>query len=316
MWVITTYFNPMGYKTRYDNFVIFYSHIKKQAKGQLLVVELADSKENLVLHKLVPENNLIQLVHQGPQLWQKEALLNIAVSHLPSSCYSVCWIDADVVFLDDTWLDKVEIELSKQTVDIVQPFTYILNVPKNAQTFEDVMSYPTGHDNGLKSYGYIAGWLSTQKASDGHPGFVWAAKRSVLDRVKLYTDSILGGADWILARATAHCGVVKPLDIFSQNHRISLQYWAWKLASSIQGYGFVYNVGYHLYHGKIDNRNYEKRLKLLVNLDYNPYEDIAINNQGLIILTSKGLELEQHLVEYFKSRNEDDSNTSESTGSS
>src|SRR5262249_54071588 len=90
------YFNPMRYRRRLCNFRLFRKHLNIP----LVVVELAFGEE-FDLHKEDAEL-LIQL-RGGAVLWQKERLLNIALSALPSSCRKVASLDCDIMFGGADW---------------------------------------------------------------------------------------------------------------------------------------------------------------------------------------------------------------------
>ena len=42
----------------------------------------------------------------GSLLWQKEALLNLALKHIPGHIQYIAWIDCDVLFEDDHWITE------------------------------------------------------------------------------------------------------------------------------------------------------------------------------------------------------------------
>src|SRR5437016_4683011 len=96
LWGITSYFNPMRYRRRLSNFRLFRKHLNIP----LVVVELTYG-EVFELHEKDAEV-LIQL-RGGAVLWQKERLLNVALSALPSSCDKVAWLDCDIIFDDIGW---------------------------------------------------------------------------------------------------------------------------------------------------------------------------------------------------------------------
>ena len=66
-------------------------------------------------------------VSGGDLMWQKERLLNTAVSELPSECDQVAWLDCDVVFSDVGWLSLMLAEL--QHAVVVQLFSQVVHLP-------------------------------------------------------------------------------------------------------------------------------------------------------------------------------------------
>ena len=96
LWAITSYFNPAGYRNRLENFRKF----RRRLAVPLLAVEfrygerfeLEDGDADLLLR--LPGRDV---------LWQKERLLNVAMTHLPAECTAVASLDCDVVFERDDW---------------------------------------------------------------------------------------------------------------------------------------------------------------------------------------------------------------------
>jgi hypothetical protein len=71
--------------------------------------------------------------------------------------------------------------------------------------------------------------------------------------------------------------------------------------------GYVPGVIRHYYHGSKKNRNYTNRWKMLVNYEYNPYLHITKDENDVIIPTAEcPLGLLDEIMEYFKSRNDDE----------
>ena len=105
--IVCCYFNPIGYKSRYNNFIEFYSALKKQVKD-VHVVEI-DSPLRL------PEEVGSRLVSCSSVLWHKENLLNVGISDLLDEGYeNIAWLDADIFFHDSLWF--------KDTIDCLNNY--------------------------------------------------------------------------------------------------------------------------------------------------------------------------------------------------
>ena len=99
LWAITSYFNPLSYRRRRDNYRIF----RDRLGVPLLTVELAYGPQ----FELGESDADILIQRRGGDvLWQKERLLNIALDALPGSCTKVAWIDCDVVFGEQDWPER------------------------------------------------------------------------------------------------------------------------------------------------------------------------------------------------------------------
>ena len=99
--VITTYYNPVRYKTRSVNFELFRQHMKDSGV-QLLTVECTFGEET---PELSVSDDVIHLKSDS-LLWQKERLLNIAAAALPQEVDAVAWIDGDVIFDNENWVQE------------------------------------------------------------------------------------------------------------------------------------------------------------------------------------------------------------------
>ncbi len=102
---ITSYYNPLGWKSRLRN----YQQFRAKLHCPLITVELNSNEIDDAIHLQSPD-----------LLWQKERLLNVALDHLPPNCEIVCWIDADIVWEND-FCKQVETALTKY--DLVQMFS-------------------------------------------------------------------------------------------------------------------------------------------------------------------------------------------------
>src|SRR5579883_2017119 len=88
LWVVTTYYNPCDYQTRRNNYEIF-AHTIRRSGLPLLTIECAFGDQPFNL----PERTDVIKVRSHSIIWQKERLLNLGVSWLPSSCRYVAWLD-------------------------------------------------------------------------------------------------------------------------------------------------------------------------------------------------------------------------------
>jgi hypothetical protein len=98
MWAITSYFNPLGYRTRLANYRTFRQHLGlplltvEQGRGGRFDLDERDA-------------TVLLQVPSGDVMWQKERLLNLALGALPPECETVVWLDSDILFDGDDWPD-------------------------------------------------------------------------------------------------------------------------------------------------------------------------------------------------------------------
>lgn len=123
LWVITCYFNPNNYRSKLANYRIFADRILKSGIN-LLTVECAFGDTPFVLG---PFPNVLQIRSQHI-MWQKERLLNIALSHLPKEVEKVAWLDCDILFSNADW--AVQASKLLDSVPVVQLFENAVRLPK------------------------------------------------------------------------------------------------------------------------------------------------------------------------------------------
>ena len=139
--IIACYYNPEGYQTKLANYKIFAEKI--EASGlYLTTVECAFNDADFVLD---PSAKTLQLRSECV-LWQKERLLNIAISTLPEKITKVAWLDCDVLFSNPDW--AVQTSKLLDTLPIVQPFEKLFRLPKGQFSYN-------GQGEVWDSFGYI-----------------------------------------------------------------------------------------------------------------------------------------------------------------
>ena len=100
-WGITVFFNPAGYKNKYENYRIFRDSLKRQGL-KLLAVELSFGDRFEL--KSTDADLLIQIKGDSRNImWQKERMLNIGLDKLPKDCDKIAWLDCDVIFKNNNF---------------------------------------------------------------------------------------------------------------------------------------------------------------------------------------------------------------------
>ena len=74
----------------------------------------------------------------------------------------------------------------------------------------------------------------------------------------------------------------------------------------VQGHvGYVEGNIYHLWHGSVENRQYDGRFSELARFAFDPYSDISLDDNGLWRWSSDKSDMHQYLLNYFGARRED-----------
>jgi hypothetical protein len=305
-WGITTFFNPRRYRRRKLLYDIFRETTKRQGL-QLLTVELAFGRAPFELRAGDSEILLRLRADNDGIMWQKERLLNVGLSHLPTECDSVVWLDCDIVFDNPHWVAETAKLLQRYAV--VQPFSISVRLlPGQTTTNIQAANDPCYDRRPSSAYNYtyaqvhpLADYMST-----GHTGFAWAAHRSVFDDIGFYDKMIVGGGDVVLAcgfygRLTHRFMHLLPTDLINDQ-----QEWIKAISARVCGsVTFTRGGLFHLWHGTPRSRRILSRFHLLTKHSFNPREDIKQTDQGYFVWARGKPKLHKAVARHFWLRNED-----------
>ena len=155
LWAITTYFNPCGYRSRYENYQTFRKHLKVP----LLTVELAYGDAFELAD--TDATKLIQL-RSDQVMWQKERLVNLALPALPPDCKKVAWLDCDIIFERDDWA-HVSSEALEDSV-LVQLFSRVGYLNSEVD-----YSHPLADQCFVERESFASGYAAGNIGLDGQP---------------------------------------------------------------------------------------------------------------------------------------------------
>lgn len=305
MWAITAYYNPARFKRRLANYRFYRANLGVP----LVTVELSFDGHFELTKK---DADILIQISGGAVLWQKERLLNLAIKSVPQNVRSIAWIDCDVVFERPDWGKEAKRQLNE--VNIVQLFSDLIDLDKDNYT-SDVKhqkKHPTGH--GIVS-AINSGEVTLDAATASWEnmrlflcGIAWATRREILEDHGLYDAMIVGGGDTAMVHAI-YGQFEKEIQVHHLNKVRQEHYLKWArpyhraIASRI---GNVPGTAYHLWHGKIINRYYRDRHRLLAGFDFDPEIDLRIGANGAWQWARSRPDLEAFLVNYFRNRAEDE----------
>jgi len=306
IWGITTFFNPCGYKTNLANYHLFRDGIRRQGMP-LITVELAFGDSPFAL---TPNDADILVQRRGGDvMWQKERLLNIALEYLPANCDKVVWLDSDILFEKENWVEETAKQLEQYMV--IQPFSHLVRLPKG-KTRCDWKKCRKGtkegelfHSFGLGIAKYGIG-VTSSYSLHGVPGGAWGLRKSLLQKHGFYDADIAGSGDMAIAHAfcgSTNCDYFKNLSPLNMAHYCS---WAQEVYKDAKlSLNYIEGVVSHLWHGSIKDRSYEERHSITLKTDFNPNIDIEIDSNGVWKWASDKPELHKACARYFASRKED-----------
>lgn len=302
VWVITSYFNPCGYRTKRENFDAFMEGMNAVG-ANVLVVELAFGDEPF---ELPPGDQVLQLRGKG-LMWQKERLLNIAAAALPEECRKIAWLDNDVLFDDPRWLQRTSEALDKYAV--IQPFSMCIRLDRGesgycgkGQTYESFAQFF------VRAPGVA---VRADFALHGHTGFAWAARRELFEHCGLYDACLTGSGDHLMAHGFAGGLIYTPclprlLHGKTAFHKHFIN-WAVKARDFVKGrVGVVPGLLLHLWHGDVADRRYNELNRQFRNFDFDPGKHLRLDASELLEWSDEApQEMRDWSRELFELRRED-----------
>lgn len=306
LYLIIPYFefnNSEFSKINLDRFIENYSHFKNLkiiiSEG-IYNAELPDYSGKVYKHFKFKLKDAI---------WVKENLINVAIDKLPEAEF-IAWSDRDIYFLNPFWVEET---LKKLKVsDIVQPWSQVI------YTDIDYEIQPIKKDdNSFRFVGKstVRKFFEKDSSVGASTGQIWAITRLFYNKIKKINDiEIVGGADSIIANYCILNYPYYPGVLERKSTRYTLQNW-FRYKELFKGCSFDYVKGclIHYWHGHLENRLYSERHVILKELNYNPYRDIAYDENNIIYLTNEGQRMKEPILKYFRYRAKDEKIIEEQT---
>ncbi|WP_435006071.1 hypothetical protein P12x_003740 [Tundrisphaera lichenicola] len=312
--VVAVVSNPVRYRTRYDLFRAFESHVQG-AGARLTVVEMAFA--NRPFEVTEPGNPHHIQVRSAHEYWAKENLINLGIARLPRDARYIAWVDADLTFARHDWVQETLQQLQHHA--IVQMFAEAHDLGPEGMIINSFRSFAFSHVHGItRKRGGQAGYgggapplpVNPRIAYWHHPGFAWAARREALDVLGgLFDVAVVGEADYIMAKSLVGEGLDVLYPGVSPGYRKAVMDWQAQALKLRGDLGYVPGAVLHHWHGKKANRKYWDRCKILTDTQFDPAVDLKRDWQGLHQLVDHGharsIVLREAIRSYFRSRNED-----------
>jgi hypothetical protein len=245
-------------------------------------------------------------------LWQKERLLNLACQWIPRRCEEIAWLDSDIIFDCAEWA-----ELASQALEefpLLHLFHERHDLPSDAG-LDQLRSWDLPPTSRSVVWKIAAGEATSEDLFlAGAPlerrstaGLAWASRRDVIEKHGLYDACILGTGDRVMLCAGlgefAHGRRAALMSARREAHYLA---WARPYFATVQGrVGAIPGRLFHLWHGDLGDRRYHERHQDLAAFDFDPFTDIALDENGCWRWNSDKSELHAYVRRYFASRNED-----------
>ncbi len=308
LYVVTCVSNPKRNKSRYELYKRFEKHVL-DAGAKLYTIEAAFGERP---HAVTEAGNPCHIqLRTEDEIWNKENLLNILISRLPSDFRYCATIDADVRFARPDW--------AAETVHLLQHY-HVLQLFDTAQ---DLTPDFSPHQT-LRGFVYCMmqgmklGEQGTHAIKNGyyakngglgyffHPGFCWAYTRESLNHFGgLLDTAILGAGDQHMAHGLYGLAERTIPDGVSDGYRNSVLRWQERAKYIHQDVGYMPGLILHDWHGKKRDRRYHDRWKIIVENKADPDHDLTRDWQGLWQIRPERIKLRDDIRAYFAGRNED-----------
>lgn len=304
MWAIASYYNPARSERRLANYRVF----RKYLEIPLVTVELAfDGHFEL----MKDDADILIQISGGAVLWQKERLLNVAISSVPAGTNSIAWLDCDVVFDRSDW--AVEAQALLESYNAVQLYSSLVDLaPEVDSSGGDYSGIPES-GRGIASFVSDGGLVPSEvglllhkgRAAGGHcMGLAWAARRGILEAHGLYDAMIMGSGDRLLV-GTMYGQFQEVVEVFELNALRREHYLRWA-----RGYheavadriGYVCGRAYHLWHGNSMHRKTLDRHRWLARFEFDPTSDLTIGSNGAWQWARSKPALAEFLANYLNDR--------------
>ena len=291
--IVTCHFNPCGYTRPIENLAKVKAHM--EALGvPLVVAECSFVPYDGFKASPAVDNKFIS----ASVLWQKEALLNAAVTSLPANITKVIVMDADVLIPSAEWVQQVEDALENHNV--VQPWSRCSFLDESDEEVSVMASM---------AYAASIGDPRRNDFSVYHPGFIWAFKRTFFTSGPgLFELCPVGIGDVLLANAMVS-NIPNRIDAANPMLARDMRAWEQHLSAWNEGkpLGCAEADIKTLWHGTNENRKYSSRVQILA--DYDPYTDVYIAENGLVewmdLAREKKGDMIRAVAGYFSARLED-----------
>ena len=287
-YVITVVFNPARSRTR----IKLYSNFKKQMEkfgARLITVECVYENSPFTLTQPNYEPYNIQ-VKTNSAFFQKENLINLAVSKLPHDAKYIAWIDYEVEFTNHNWLN-----------DSIKA----LNMFKIAQLFDEISLFNVNGEEIGREKGF-ASLLGNKKNLDKKvfeattitAGYGWAIRKEAFKELGGLIDYTLINTG---EKTIAYClaGKIDEYvpDVFCNHFKDSLKSWQKKSEQIFpQGIGFIPGMIRVVSNTFRRDKKYLDRWDILANNNFDQKIDLVKDNNGLYVL----VESKQKLIEELK----------------
>jgi hypothetical protein len=299
--IIMYYWNHYKRKSLLNNFYICHNNLSKY-NAVIIPIEISTNGSFDLPFPGTIKFQTDQL------LWQKERVINYVCQKLTDDIKYVSFIDGDILFSEEDWIEQTKQKLDNKENLFIQPFSSVHYLPRNHTKYNGFYTFK--HDSISRQVvvsGGKEGYKKTLFSEDfvyGNPGIAWITKKETLLNNPLYDKCIVGGGDTI--------NIIKWLDLEETKSIPFIKYKKFKnnfiddlltLPKNNIDIDYIDQPVFHLNHGNKINRQYASRFDLLDNNNFSLQKDLAIE-QGIYRYVGNS-NLLKDINKFFNDRNED-----------
>jgi hypothetical protein len=294
--VVMCFFNPVGYKRTVENLLTVIKEFKEYNIPFYIIELLYPHQKPLLQNSIVVKSQSV--------IFSKENLWNIAESRIPDKYSKIIFLDSDILFSREDWLDRSS-ELLEHN-DVIQSMEWAHKdiLYPNDEVFLNPIVHKYSYAKAIKDQVLP----SSQKY---HPGFCVGIRRDFFHKIGgFFEHGLVGGGDvlfWFCLteeKFRSHhykehlFGVQLPSN--AKQLYIDYQKNLDRYYNSSNRVSYVEDcIALHLYHGSTPNRFYSTRDKYyLSDCEY------FYNEDG--VLEIKSNISKNGLIQYWIDRKEDD----------
>jgi glycosyltransferase involved in cell wall biosynthesis len=259
--ICTFYYNPENDLVRKENFLKFLDQFEGYEEKLLIGMVDYDDYELPILEKFEKCIFTIKGDKNNP-IWYKEILLNKMVDSIDVDY--VIWMDCDLIYESLDWLENIDSIVRGK--DFVQLYDKIDYLDENGLVLESYKSILSSD----RVYGVYDERTIDHLMGEGYkPGGSWVGKTSILKNNKLYERMYVGGGDSIFLYGLLGIKGAVLENVKRGSRKIYRECIDWINGFGKYTYGYLTCTIKHLYHGDLNDRNYDGRYKRLSSIEKN-----------------------------------------------
>jgi len=306
LYAVIPYYNFFNNKKRIEGLNIFLNKYKDIKNLKIVLVEgivdninsLPDFSSKIFKHKKYYYNQ---------KIWIKENLINLAIKNeLPQDWKYLCWLDADIIFRQNDWVEKTIDSLN--VFDLVQMFDFALMFEQSLNLKKQkIEKFYVGYANSILNKKLPFQLLNIESpnpyiGTKGHCGFAWAINKKFFNKInQLWDINLIGGGDKVIAHSASQLFNEEDVKLYKKiNITYSDEYAEnlWKYYQQFENckLSFINQQILVYWHGNIEYRKYVERHEILKKYNFNKSFIGYDNNKIYIKDNSVVKDIEDYMI--------------------